>query len=452
MPVPRVRRAQSTAGGAVGWALASYAIAGLGYLALNGFAGRLLGVDEFGTFVVLVTAATTIGQIGLLGIHRGGLRDAALMDLRDARHDSAVATLRAEARGVSWIALPVVALATGVTTLIVGGAGDVESLFFAIAMASLVLLGGEQKLRANLLRGFGRARTASLIEGGAGGTVVVLLQALGVGLLLAAEPAAGLLAALAVMVAGYAVPVAAGHGLLHGIWRRNVPVTPPWLALRSASGRHWRFGAAQVATFAGPNVEIWVAGLVLLAADVSRFAAAQRVAVLLLLPLTPLQLALAPAIARLVAGGQREELALLVRTAAAIATGLAGLAFVGLLLASDRIVTAVFGGTFGSSGALLVVLACGALVNVSTGLCGTVLAMADRAGTVAAFMWGSLLLRVGLGVPVATIAGVEGLAILNALVTAVTWLGLLYAARRQLGVWTSPTLRPALAAFRRVRG
>jgi uncharacterized membrane protein YfcA len=62
--------------GSIGWFALSYAGAILGYLAVNAFAARLLD-DEFGYFVIAVTASTLLGQLGLIGVHRGGLREAA---------------------------------------------------------------------------------------------------------------------------------------------------------------------------------------------------------------------------------------------------------------------------------------------------------------------------------------------------------------------------------------
>lgn len=69
--------------GALVWFATSYAVAMLGYLVVNAAASRLLGRTDYGYFVIALTATTLIGQIGLLGVHRSGLREAARLEMTD---------------------------------------------------------------------------------------------------------------------------------------------------------------------------------------------------------------------------------------------------------------------------------------------------------------------------------------------------------------------------------
>jgi hypothetical protein len=82
------------------WFVGSYGVAIVGYVVLNAAASRLLGAQDFGYFVVAITATTLLGQIGLLGVHRSGLREAATMDLTDLE---GLALLRRGVRAVSLV-------------------------------------------------------------------------------------------------------------------------------------------------------------------------------------------------------------------------------------------------------------------------------------------------------------------------------------------------------------
>lgn len=60
------------------WVAASYVLGMLAMLAVNAFAARLVG-DDFGYFIACVPVSAALAQLGLMGVHRGGLRDAARM-------------------------------------------------------------------------------------------------------------------------------------------------------------------------------------------------------------------------------------------------------------------------------------------------------------------------------------------------------------------------------------
>lgn len=163
--MPRGTRRLSL-GGAIVWFALSYGGVILGYLAINAFAARLLGTG-FGYFVIAVTVSTLLGQLGLMGVHRGGLREAAKMTPDDPL---VLEDLRRSVRAISMLMLPAVAAATGaVTYVLLGSADEASRSTIAVGMAVLVYLGGQQKLWANYLRGFGQVRFASLLEGRSGG-------------------------------------------------------------------------------------------------------------------------------------------------------------------------------------------------------------------------------------------------------------------------------------------
>ena len=78
------------------WFAAAYGLALVGYLVINAVSSRWLGTAEYGYFVIAVTTSFVIGQLGLLGAHRGGLREAAVMG--DTDDPERLAQLRADVR------------------------------------------------------------------------------------------------------------------------------------------------------------------------------------------------------------------------------------------------------------------------------------------------------------------------------------------------------------------
>ena len=207
------------------WFAASYVGAIAGFLGVNAAAGRWLGTDDFGFFVAVLAAVGLLGQVGLVGSHRSGLREVAR--LRDREDPEAMAVLRNGVRAVCLTSLPLAAVAGGFATWWIYDAADaLTRAVMAGTVAFLVVLNGQQQLWANYVRGLGHVRFASLLEGRSGGALVAGLQA---GCVLAAwwlVPAAGLLGALVAVAAGYVLPVV-GAPRVRGPHRRGRPGGAP---------------------------------------------------------------------------------------------------------------------------------------------------------------------------------------------------------------------------------
>ena len=282
------------------WFSASYGVAILGYLGLSAVAGRWLGPENFGHFVVALNVTGLIAQFGLGGVNRSGLREAAR--LRGADDDGeGMASLRNGVRAVMLTLLPLSALATTVVVWFTTGVeGTGTKLALSLAMGAMVLLNGHQKVWANYLRGFGYVKLAALVEGRSGGALVASLQAL---LLYAAwklVPESGLTGALVAVAIGFAIPVIWARQVVHRHWGTVVGQAPSLLRdLKATLRRDWRFVSVQVATYLNISIELWLAALVLSRADTSMFSAGLRMAQLLMMPMTALQVVFAPAIARL---------------------------------------------------------------------------------------------------------------------------------------------------------
>lgn len=433
------------------WFVVSYGLAIVGYAATNFVAGRWFGREGYGLFVVLVTVSAAVGQLGLLGTHRGGLRAAARLDDDDAQ-DETLLQLRRDAAVASRLSLPLAGLVAGAVTYAVIG-GDRESrIAIAVGFVLLVVLSGLQKLWANYLRGLGRVRLASLLEGRSGGALVSFGQALLLLLAWQLVPDLGLAAAVGALVVGFAVPVVASGWIVARHWTHlRVSELQLLRSLPDAVRRNWRFAVNQLALYIAGAVEIWIAGLVLSKAGASEFAAAQRMALLLVIPLTSIQVVFAPVAARLLGRGEHARLEQVLRTGATLATAGTSFLWVPMLAVPGWLLGALYGSEFSGAALALFLLTLGNVVYVLTGLCGVSLVMSQHEGTVATTQLISSLARVGLGVASAAVFGVVGLAATSAAITAVTYLVLFVQARRLLGLWTHPTLRPHWGVLRRTR-
>ncbi len=360
--------------------------------------------------------------------------------------------LRRSVRAVSLLMLPAMAMATGVTTyLLLDDRSQATRWQIASCMALLVYLGGQQKLWANYLRGFGQVRFASLLEGRSGGALTSAGQGLLVGMVLWLRPEWGLPAALGALAIGYAIPVLMAWHRVHRIWRHVDPRGAIWRDLSSAVRRYWKFASNMLGGYLNSTVEIWLAGLVLASTQLSLFSAAQRLSVLLAVPLVSLGVVFSPVVSRLV-GRDDERLGRLLRTGATLAIGVTAVAWVPMLVAPGWALGIVYGSEFADAATILVLLTLGTFTGVWCGMSGTALTMSRHESVVAGAQWVAVLLRVGLGVASVKAFGVGGLGLSAASITGMLSLYLWLTARRRLGLWTHPTLHPGLRLLRQVDG
>jgi len=435
------------------WFAASYAGAVVGFLCVNAAAGRWLGPADFGFFVAALAAAGLLSQIGLVGSHRSGLREVAR--LRDAEDPEAMAVLRNGVRAVCWTSLPLVGVLGAAGAWFLGDdLGTASRIALVVALLLLVLLGGQQQLWANYVRGLGHVRFAGLLEGRSGGALVAFLQAVCVLAAWWLVPNWGLPGALAAVAAGFVVPVVVARAVVRRRWRGlDGPEPRLWRDLGITIRRDWRFLSAQVATYLNLSTEIWIAGLLLSSTEDSMFSAGQRLALLLVLPLTAMQVVFAPVVARAgAAPGDLASLERLLRTGASVATAVSLVLAMPMVVAPERVLELVYGPGFGDAVPVLLLVSVAGIGNVATGMAGTTLSMLGREEIAAQVQWAGAILRVVLGVPAALTFGLLGLTlsalITSAFVFSVMWWG----TRRAVGISTQATFRPQLSLLRRTLG
>lgn len=446
-------RSRSSLLGALGWFGASYGFAVIGSLGVNAVASRWLGVEGFGYFVIATTVSTGIGQLALLGIHRAGLRDAATMDV-GADQDTVLRELRSAARGAIMVSLPAFSLvAAAVLFSVLHDLSSGDRVLLSVVFGVLVFLNGMQKLWASYLRGMGALRLAGLLEGRSGGALVVVTQA--AVLLLAwwlLEPS-GLAGALSAVSVGYFLPVLALGAVVQRRWRHlGRDGVSGGVALVRTVRRTWRFAVNQFASYLGSTVEIWMAGLLLSALDTSLFSSAQRLALLIVVPLVALQVVFAPLCARLLHEGATERLQQVLRTGATVAALGTLVVWLPTILVPGLVLSTVFGEQFSAAAAVLVVLSLGNVVNVLTGLSSVALTMSHREGAAATIQVATLTLRVIVGTAATLVWGLWGLAISSAALSTLSYAVMWWRARTLVGVSTHVTLRPDLRLLRSTKG
>lgn len=446
----RPRGRPSSLNHALAWFAGPYAVAIAGYLLLNAAAARFLGREDLATFVVAMTAAGLVGQLGLVGVHRSGLREAAR--LSDDDHDG-LGVLRAGVVAVSLTTLPVGAAVTGAIAYALThdrGAGTAAGI--AVATAAITYLSGQQKLLANFLRGLGHARVSGLLEGRSGGAVVALGQAVLLVLVWQLRPEWHLTGALAAAAVGFVPPVGIAWLVLARRWR-GVPTPPGALRnLRVVVARDWKFAVSQMGGYANATVDLWICSLLLPGSTASLFAAGQRLAQLLLIPMTAMQVVFSPAIARLGATGDRPKLQRLVRTGSTLGTVLVAIGCIPMLVLPALPLEIVFGEPFRDAAPVLVLLAAAYLLNAVSGMSGITLSMTHHEGHVARVQWIGLILRVVSGLLAAWQFGLLGIAITSASSTVLVYAMMWVHARRRVGVVTHATLRPHIRLLGKVAG
>jgi O-antigen/teichoic acid export membrane protein len=446
-------RPRLSVGGALGWFVASYGVALAGYLGVNAVAGRFLGRELFGYFVLAMTTAAIVGQLALVGVHRSGLRDAATLrdaDVSESRLDELQALIGG-ARAVSLISLPVAAVVCGGVAVALLD-DRVEGVEVGAAVAVMVFLAGQQILISQYLRGFGHIRLASLLEGRSGGALVAVLQAAALVVVWQRAPGSGLVGAFLAVSAGYVVPVAVGWWSLRSVLAAGRARRSVWEDLRRTMRNDWRFASNQLATYNNRPTELGVARVVRARASVSLFGAATRLAMILMIPMTSLQVVFAPVVARMLALGDHATLERVVRSGASMATAVSALLWIPMLVIPGLLLETLFGPGFRGAAPLLVLLTLGILPSVVTGNSGTVLTMSHHEGVMASLQWVTVAVRAIGAATAGTLFGLTGLGVSAALATATLGVGSWWLAHARTGVWTQATAHPEPGLLRRTSG
>jgi O-antigen/teichoic acid export membrane protein len=338
-----------------------------------------------------------------------------------------------------------VLLSSAFTCLLIAAGAVVEQRLGnaeqAVALAMLLLIvPGFALVRVGegWLRGFG-SLVRALINSGVVIPVLSILIILGEWALLGSTRDVGVGGALGARAAATAVAVlTVGLFVSHKLDGRLRPRSPlePTLASEIHRTAVVLCGVAFL-TMAVSQMDIVAVSVVKGSSEAGLYSAASRVAQAMNVALVAVNFVLAPRIARLFADGKTGQLQQEVSSAASWCICLMGGACL-LLIPGASLVLSAFGPGFGAAADALRILMLGQLVNAFCGPVGAILNMtgrqsqAIRALSVSAIVD---LLLFGLLIPP---LGLTGAACATAVCTAVWNIGMLFYARRYVGVWSLP--------------
>jgi O-antigen/teichoic acid export membrane protein len=330
--------------------------------------------------------------------------------------------------------------------------GGEAGIIAAALSGILVYESGYQLLSANFLRGLGHLKTASLLSGRSGGSLVAIVQAACVGVVAWVAPHSGVTGLLLGVVAGYFAPLCFVWWVLNRSWPDSDEPHHTLPELWGVVKRDWRFTFSQSGGYLNSNVELWLGGAVLTAGGTSLFAASQRLARLVVIPASSMSTVFSPAVARLASAGDRTQLQILIRTAASVTTAVTAVVWLPMVVAPELVLHTVFGAGFGAAALTLVLVTTGYLLNAVSGMSGTTLSMSHHEGDLAKITWIVVATRVVSGVVCANFWGITGLAASSLAISAVYYMANWVAARHRLSISTHATLRPNLSIITRIAG
>lgn len=382
----------------------------LGLIASVLFA-RLLGTDEFGTFLLgfsVAAAASTIAQLGLQPIL---VREvAAARAVGDSDRTRAAVTQSLSLASTAGILLAVVIVSPPGRSFLewAFGSEDVGSIVpliavLAVATALLALI-------AQSFRGFTDLSMATLLQQVwlPAGRVLVF-GALAIFSVDGLTAAYGLWAVIGTAAAGIVI-----GGL---VLRRRLPPrgegAPPGYRLLLLQ-ESWPLLLNALLLMVLTQVDIWAVGAGLDRSEVGIYGAAVRIAAIVSLSLVVLNSTITPFAAHMWARGEKENMERRLRLGATVAFAPALLGTLILVFAGSPILSLLFGSEYAAAATPLAILAIGHTINVLTGSSRVALNMTgnQRWSLLAALIAGAV--TVAIIFPVTAAHGITGAAIVAA--------------------------------------
>lgn len=404
---------------------------GLGFLT-SVLLARLLGLSGYGVYTFVFAWMNLLAIPTALGMDKLMVREVAVYRTRGA-WDKVSGFLRWGNLAVLGASVGVAVLAAGVGFVVLEPSGGLR-LAFVLALLSLPLT-TLTSLRQAAMRGFNHIVGGQWPELLLRPALIILFSVLAWGLL----PRLGLpftaVWAVGAAVGATLVAFLVGAALLARVLRREAEPAPPSVEL----GR-WLRSALPFMLISGMYVLNARTDVVMLGAlagtdAVGLYTPAARGAELISFVLLAVNTALAPTLARLFAGGKRDQLeATAARSTRLITLSTLPLALGMVLLGGPFL--HLFGPEFVGAYTALVILSVGQLINAATGTVGTLLNMTGYERDTALAVGSSAVLNIVLNALLIPRFGIEGAATATALST-LTWNVLLAAfVYRRLGFYS----------------
>jgi O-antigen/teichoic acid export membrane protein len=401
----------------------------IGFLLHVGLA-RLLGTSEYGSYVFIVTLATVLGVVALLGFDTASLRFIA--EYREKREFRMLAAFR---RFTQSRVLAAAAVLGGIwVAFSVGALNDVPlQKPLHLCGAALLLCIAYAQLHGSLLQGAGRAAESQAIQ-------LLVRPVLILGAIAAVWLASGTVSATNALVVTAAATALAGvwmhaKGLNHADGEASAhPSGVSPTAWGSAAKSMLGLAVANQVLVGG---DIVIAAIVLGPADTGVYAAAAKLAALVSFATISFNFVLAPTISALYA---RRDMAALQNEVSHLTVGatLFALLVLAAMAAVGREIISLFGEDFERGYIALLVLCVGQTVLSANGAVGFLMTMTNNHQTAFRVVASSAALLALLSFALAPLLGILGIAIAAALATAFRSIALHYYVRKRLGMKTVP--------------
>lgn len=196
----------------------------------------------------------------------------------------------------------------------------------------------------------------------------------------------------------------------------------------------------QCVTFTSTQADLWIAGANCLPDQVSLYAAARRLMLMIVLPLQMVNFLIAGSIAELRAQGRLKELEMLLRRAAGIAAIPSLLGLLLVLVAGGPIMQLLFGEFYRAAALPLAILGVGQAVLAWAGASHCALLMTGHQNKSLLVNGLAALALVLAGSVAVHFYGILGLAVTSSAVVSLESVALVLLARHLLGVWTHTSL------------
>lgn len=416
---------------------------------VNVVLARWLSPSDFGSFLLLSSLLALASLLAMFGLNTALVRYVA-----ESLGNQDVARARRSLRLILAVAAVSISSGAGLTALGLSLANSrllglpAFTGLVPLATTSLVLLAVLQ-LIAEACRSLHDMRLASLFSGGQTGGLLsnLLFLVMIAAAVVTVKPSFATAVTLNAVAMLITLPIAVA-GFLWSKRHRLDSVRPLGpsneLSLQTLLGFSTTMLAIQLLTFTTTQADLWIAGIWCPHEQLALYGAARRLVLLVALPLQMMNLTVMASTAELFGQGRLGDLEMLLRRSALLVAVPTVPIIIALLLWGGPILELLFGPFFGQAALPLGILAVGQMFLVGVGSSGGTLEMSGnhRASLLVNTISATALLAIGTWA--ASQFGIVGLATASAGAIAMQSLALWLLARRIVGVWTHPLLRPSL--------
>lgn len=361
--------------GGASWTLAARAVAALAGIGTSALLARMLTVDEFGVYFMVVSVTVAGALVGQVGTHLSVVRFIAAGMAHDGGADLRP-LLRALVLMVASSGAMVAFLYSGGFGEWLGGKVFHSPLLSAVTgMTALwLVLRILQTLLGQILRGFHALSVASLFDGALSSAVLMGLLCLtwfsGTTITLGD--------AIKLSILSFVITTGVGLFLVSQRWAALPECRG--VAINKAAHGSLPLWVSSLAIGGGAEMHLWALSALRPEADVALYGAASRIFVAIGLPLTLINSVVQSTVADLYARGDLHKLERVMRLTATMAVLPAMGVLLLLFVFAGPFLGLIYGEFYAAAASVLIVLLLGQGINLVTGSPGMLMAMAGRQG------------------------------------------------------------------------